>query len=155
MHRRDLIKAAGMAALAPMFAGEKSRTVVLPPGKWHDFWSGRAWQGGSTLEVDDTFAEIPLYVRGDAAVPWAAPAASTSDAAARVLRVRVYGSGATAWQGRGPDLEGLVLSWDSASQKGTVKPSRSAARPYRIDAWERIGKAQTASDAPPTRSNQL
>jgi alpha-D-xyloside xylohydrolase len=141
--------------VAPMFAGEKSRTVVLPPGKWHDFWSGLALEGGSTLEVDETFAEIPMYVRGDTVLPWAVPAASTSDAAARVLRVRVYGSGAMAWQGRGPDLEGLVLSWDSASQKGTVKPSRSAARPYRIDTWERIGKAQTASDAPPTRSNQL
>lgn len=140
--------------VAPIFAGEKSRTVVLPSGKWHEFWSGRTLDGGRTVEVNSAFAEIPVYVRGDAVVPWAMPAASTSDAAARVLRVRVYGDGATSWEGNGPDLEGLVLSWDSASQKGIVKAARSAARPYQVDRWERIGEAQTVSDTLRTSSDQ-
>ena len=112
---------------------------MLPTGAWHDFWSGRELEGGRTIEVNNTFAAIPVYVRGDAVVPWAAPAASTSDDAARELRVRVYGSGRTPWQGAGPDLEGLMLSWDADAQRGTVTPARSAARPYRITGWEKIG----------------
>ena len=125
--------------VAPLFAGEKSRPVVLPAGTWHDFWTGARHEGGRTIEVDSTFAEIPLYVRGDAVVPWAATAASTSDAAARDLRVRVYGSGESSWQGAGPDLDGVRLSWDAAAQQGSATPARSASRPYRVTKWEKIG----------------
>lgn len=125
--------------VAPLFAGEKNRTVVLPPGAWHDFWSGHKLEGGRTVEVESTVAEIPVYVRGDAVVPWAAPAASTSDDAARELRVRIYGSGQTPWQGAGPDLDGLVLSWDADAQRGRVTPPRSAGHPYRVTEWQKIG----------------
>jgi alpha-D-xyloside xylohydrolase len=130
---------------APLFAGEKQRNVVLPAGTWHEFWSGRSLEGGRVVEVGGTFAEIPLYVRGDAVMPWASPAASTSDSAARELRVRVYGSGAKAWKGQGPDLDGFSLSWDHDTKHGTVSPARSAVRPYRVVGWERIGDTGTAS----------
>jgi alpha-D-xyloside xylohydrolase len=26
---------------APLFAGQTSRTVTLPPGKWYDFYTGK------------------------------------------------------------------------------------------------------------------
>src|SRR5438874_792801 len=31
--------------VAPLFAGEPGRDIVLPPGRWHDFWTGRAING--------------------------------------------------------------------------------------------------------------
>ena len=38
--------------VAPLFAGEASRKVVIPQGSWHDFWSGR---GGRPVEPNYPF----------------------------------------------------------------------------------------------------
>ena len=35
--------------VAPLFAGEASRKVVMPQGAWHDFWSGEAVAGGTEI----------------------------------------------------------------------------------------------------------
>ena len=141
--------------VAPLFAGEADRAVVLPSGVWHDFWTGEALPGGRTVRVAKSFERIPLYVREGSVIPWAEPAASTEHAAARRLRVRVYGKGDRSWQGRGDELEGLSLTWDGKVGKGEARglarrdePSAAhgvthggtvATRPYSIVGWDKIG----------------
>jgi len=47
----------------------RSREVYLPDGIWYDFWTGRRWEGGRTVEVEAPLDTIPLFVRGGSLVP--------------------------------------------------------------------------------------
>ncbi len=125
--------------IAPLFAGEPGRTVVLPPGSWHDLWTGERLTGGRSLHVDRSFDRIPAYVRAGSILPWAEPGLSCEDPAARRLHVRVYGDGSLAWQGRGPELEGFTLMWDERRGKGILKDAHPHQRTYTVIAWEPIG----------------
>ena len=125
--------------VAPMFAGEPGRAVVLPAGDWHDFWTGERIAGGQRIHVDRSFERIPVYVLSDSIVPWAEVGLSTNDPAARRLRVRVYGNGQRQWKGRGSDLEGLSLKWSPEASQGRASLPRDAKRPYQIIGWDKIG----------------
>jgi alpha-D-xyloside xylohydrolase len=122
--------------VAPLFAGEKGRDIVLPPGNWHDFWTGELFIGGRSIHVGQSRHEIPVYIRENAVMPWAEPAASTEDPAARHMQVRVYGNGSLAWRGRGEDLEGMLLR---ANAENSVTQVANARRAYRITTWNVIG----------------
>ena len=117
-------------------AGENGRDVVLPSGNWHDFWTGRLMNGNQKLHVDRSQREIPVYIRENAVMPWAEPAASTGDPKARRVRVRMYGNGSLAWRGQGEDLQGMLLSADANT---SVTEVANAPRPYTITAWDHIG----------------
>ena len=55
--------------VAPFFAGEPSRTVVLPPGRWYDFFTGAFAGEQEVIELSSTRPEIPLFVRDGGIVP--------------------------------------------------------------------------------------
>jgi len=55
--------------VAPIFAGEKSRKVELPPGRWFDFYTGMSAGNGETITVEATLGKIPLYVRDGGLIP--------------------------------------------------------------------------------------
>ncbi len=59
--------------VAPMFAGQNSRAVYLPAGDWFDFWTHAKFSGGTTLEVTNGIARIPLFVKGGTLLPLAEP----------------------------------------------------------------------------------
>jgi len=46
--------------------GESERAVYLPPGVWHDYWTGRRYEGGTTISLPVTLDSIPMFVRGGA-----------------------------------------------------------------------------------------
>ncbi|HSF46498.1 MAG TPA: glycoside hydrolase family 31 protein, partial [Chitinophagaceae bacterium] len=48
--------------IAPLFAGETSRTVVLPSGKWFDFYTGRLAGEGEVIKVTPGLDKIPVFV---------------------------------------------------------------------------------------------
>jgi alpha-glucosidase len=54
-----------------MEAGATVREVVLPPGKWFDFWSDEILEGGRTISAEVTLERIPIYVRDGSAIPLA------------------------------------------------------------------------------------
>lgn len=122
--------------VAPLFAGENGRDLVLPGGNWHDFWTGKLLSGNQKIHVNRSQREIPVYVRENAIVPWAEPAASTEDSNARRVRVRIYGNGSLAWRGQGEDLQDMLLSTDA---KASMVEVANAPRPYSIIAWDHIG----------------
>jgi alpha-D-xyloside xylohydrolase len=78
--------------IAPLFANEPGRDIVLPSGRWHDFWTGETHDGGTKLHVTSEYRQIPVYVRGDASIPWSAVARSTADPASRQIVMRMYGA---------------------------------------------------------------
>lgn len=55
--------------VAPMFAGEESRAVVLPPGKWYDFYTGDLVGEAEVITVTPGLDRIPLFVRDGGIIP--------------------------------------------------------------------------------------
>jgi alpha-glucosidase (family GH31 glycosyl hydrolase) len=49
--------------------GAKIRTLYLPRGRWFDFWTGQAIEGGREIARDVDLATTPLYVRAGAILP--------------------------------------------------------------------------------------
>jgi alpha-D-xyloside xylohydrolase len=72
--------------VAPMFAGDTARSVILPPGRWYDFYSGALVGAGETITVKPGIDRIPLFVRDGGILPLIA-----SDSGGRDLEVRHYG----------------------------------------------------------------
>lgn len=79
--------------VAPVFAGEKTRRVILPKGRWCSFWTGEIVEGGSGFTVETSLDRIPVYVKGDSIFPMGGIGDSTQDEATRQIVVRVYGDG--------------------------------------------------------------
>jgi alpha-D-xyloside xylohydrolase len=55
--------------VAPLFAGETSRTVILPAGRWYDFYTGGFVGAGEVITATPGLTRIPLYVRDGATIP--------------------------------------------------------------------------------------
>ncbi len=55
--------------VAPLFVGETARTVILPHGKWYDFYTGDYVGNGEVITVQPSLDRIPLYVREGAIIP--------------------------------------------------------------------------------------
>jgi alpha-glucosidase (family GH31 glycosyl hydrolase) len=56
--------------LAPVLeAGATTRQVLLPAGLWHDFWSGRSYTGGGTIDYPAPLDRLPILVRGGSILP--------------------------------------------------------------------------------------
>lgn len=78
--------------VAPMFAGQETRKVVLPKGKWYDFYTGKLVGEGEVIVANHGLDKIPLYVKDGGIVPMMKPMKNTKawnkDVA---LEIRVYG----------------------------------------------------------------
>ncbi len=70
--------------------GADGRWVYLPHGRWFDFWTGRAFEGGDETWVDAPLDKVPLFVREGAVLPLAQPAAHTDALDPAQLELRVY-----------------------------------------------------------------
>ncbi len=121
--------------VAPLFAGEGSRSVYLPHGEWCDFWSGAHVSGGQTIQVPASSENIPAYVKSGSIFPVAEIGHSADDARARKLTVRLYGDGSRPFQIKNGGASNLQLSWDPRLSKGAVIQRDPASRPYSISGW--------------------
>ena len=78
--------------VAPIPPGVKARKVVLPAGRWYDFYTGRLAGENETIEVTPPLSQIPLFVRDGGLIPlvgerqWTAPPGEVQP-----LEVRHYG----------------------------------------------------------------
>jgi alpha-glucosidase (family GH31 glycosyl hydrolase) len=67
---RDQFMAGDALLVAPIAPGAKSRKVLLPQGKWFDFYTGRpVGQGPGVVEVAPPLSQISLLVRDGSLVP--------------------------------------------------------------------------------------
>lgn len=55
--------------VAPIVPGLKSRRVVLPPGRWYDFRTGKLAGENQIIDVSPALNETPLFVKEGALVP--------------------------------------------------------------------------------------
>ena len=77
--------------IAPLFAGETERKVVLPKGKWYDFYTGEFAGEGDVITVVPGLSKIPVYVKEGGIIPlW--PAISKMKDEKLPLEIRCYGN---------------------------------------------------------------
>ncbi|MDO6436387.1 glycoside hydrolase family 31 protein [Cyclobacterium sp. 1_MG-2023] len=55
--------------VAPLFAGEESRSVVLPKGNWYDFYSGKFVGNGEIITINARMDQIPVFVKDGGIIP--------------------------------------------------------------------------------------
>ncbi len=79
--------------VAPLFAGETSRQVILPQGKWYDFYTGEFAGEGTIITAEPGLSKIPVYVRDGGIVPMM-PAVTKLDGTKQPLEIRHYGQSA-------------------------------------------------------------
>jgi alpha-glucosidase (family GH31 glycosyl hydrolase) len=74
----------------------KSRKVLLPAGKWYDFYTGKFAGENQTIDVTPALAQMPVFVKDGALIPMLAEDRQWAPAANEVvpLEVRHYGTGA-------------------------------------------------------------
>ena len=79
--------------VAPMFAGESSRKVVLPQGKWFHFYTGKFAGEGTAITVSAPLDQVPLFVKDGGIVPMMAAVNNLrQQRGAMALEVRHYGT---------------------------------------------------------------
>jgi alpha-D-xyloside xylohydrolase len=119
--------------VAPLFAGEATRAVVMPEGSWHDFWTGEAIKGGTQISVPASTGPIPVYVKSGSIVPWADVGLFAQAPETRRITARVYGGGSLPFTLKN-GTKSLRLSWGSGGGS-----TEGEADGYDVYAWKVLG----------------
>ncbi len=122
--------------VAPIPPGTKSRKVMLPAGKWYDFYTGKFAGENMTIEVRPSLAEMPVFVKDGALIPMIAarPSAPASGEVV-ALEVRHYGEAAGKLalyddDGETFDFEKGNFSWtELAAERGADGAWKGAVTP--------------------------
>ena len=78
--------------VAPLFKGQTERSVILPKGKWYDFYTGKFAGEGEIIRVSPGLAHIPVFVKEGGIVPMMPPLLHAPAAGQKFdLEIRVYG----------------------------------------------------------------
>jgi alpha-D-xyloside xylohydrolase len=134
--------------VAPVVAGQTSRSVYLPAGGWYDFWTGERLAGGKRVDVAAPLERIPLFVKAGTLLPLADVTLHTDDPASGRLTVSVYAGDAphdltaTLYEDDGahdPALTEVALSWNAERRAGTLARTGPARAPrYEAFAWRAV-----------------
>jgi alpha-glucosidase (family GH31 glycosyl hydrolase) len=90
---KDQYMAGEYLLVAPLFTGQKTRKVVLPKGKWYDFYSGEYAGDGEVLTIEPGLNKIPVYAKDGAIIPMMKPRLHAPKAGEKVdLLIRFYGT---------------------------------------------------------------
>lgn len=89
---KDQYMAGENLLVAPMFTGQKSRKVILPKGRWYDFYTGAFAGDGEVITVTPGLDKIPVYVKDGAIIPMMPPMLHAPKKGEKVdLEIRHYG----------------------------------------------------------------
>ena len=129
--------------VAPLFAGETERKVVLPKGKWYDFYSGKLAGEGEVITVSPGLDKIPVFVRDGGIIPMFEPDnISLKTGEKNNLIIRFYGTKEGAYRlydddGETFDYEKGAFSWREirvvSAKDGKLKGTISKAEKSKPD----------------------
>ena len=89
---KDEYMAGDNLLVAPLFTGQQTRTVILPRGKWYDFYTGAYAGNGELITVSPGRDKIPVFVRDGAIIPLQPPLLHAPAAGEKTdLECRHYG----------------------------------------------------------------
>jgi alpha-D-xyloside xylohydrolase len=69
----DQYMAGPFLLVAPFYAGEITRKVVLPKGKWYNFYDGEYVGNGEIITVNARLDQIPVFVKDGGIIPLMQP----------------------------------------------------------------------------------
>lgn len=89
---KDQYMAGEYLLVAPMFAGQTTRSVLLPKGDWYDFYTGEFVGNGEKIEVTPGLDRIPVFVKDGGIIPMMEPRLHAPASGEKVnLEIRHYG----------------------------------------------------------------
>ncbi|RZK44857.1 MAG: ABC transporter substrate-binding protein, partial [Pedobacter sp.] len=95
---KDQYMAGEYLLVAPLFTGDTTRKVILPKGKWYDFYTGAFVGDGSVITVTPGLNKIPVYVKDGGIIPMMKPILHAPKAGEKVdLDIRHYGTAASTY----------------------------------------------------------
>jgi alpha-D-xyloside xylohydrolase len=114
---KDQYMAGEYLLVAPMFTGKTTREVILPEGKWYDFYTGEYAGNGEIIKVTPRLDKIPVFVKDGGIIPMMPPMLHAPSAGQKFeLEIRYYGSKEGSYElydddGETFDYEKGVYSW--------------------------------------------
>ncbi|WP_114749613.1 glycoside hydrolase family 31 protein [Pleomorphovibrio marinus] len=152
---KDQYMAGEHLLVAPMFEGEEERKVVLPEGKWYDFYSGELMGDGEEIIVRPGLSQIPVFVKDGGIIPMTTPSLHATGAGEKYdLIIRHYGKKEGSYRlydddGETFDYENGDYSWreikvllgDDGQYQGTVSEPQPG-KPDNLGkiTWEFMGR---------------
>lgn len=140
---RDQYMAGEYLLVAPLFKGQNARRVILPQGKWYDFWDGKYAGNGEVITVSAGLDKIPVFVKEGGIIPLMPPMMHAPVAGQKYdLEIRYYGTTQGKYllyddDGVTFDYEKGDYSWRtimvSADKKGKMKGTISPAEKGKPD----------------------
>ena len=132
---KDQYMAGEYLLIAPLFKGQTERKVVLPRGKWYDFYTGKLAGEGEVIQVSAGLDHIPVFVKDGGIIPMMPPLLHAPAAGEKFdLEIRWYGKKQGNYDlydddGETFDYEKGVYSWRkiavSSDKKGKLAGSIS------------------------------
>jgi alpha-D-xyloside xylohydrolase len=90
---KDQYMAGENLLVAPLFTGQTTRKVVLPKGKWYDFYTGELVGDGQVITITPGLNTIPVYVKDGGIIPMMRPMLHAPKAGEKVdMEIRYYGT---------------------------------------------------------------
>ncbi len=78
-----------LIAASPKPESPQPYDICLPPGRWYDYWTGKALPGGALSETP-SLAHLPVFVRAGTILPRQPLVQSTSETPHGLLRLDIY-----------------------------------------------------------------
>jgi alpha-glucosidase (family GH31 glycosyl hydrolase) len=89
---KDQYMAGEYLLIAPLFAGQKTRSIILPKGNWYDFYTGAYAGNGEVITVTPGLEKIPVYVKDGGIIPMMDARMHAPEVKEKVnLEIRYYG----------------------------------------------------------------
>jgi alpha-D-xyloside xylohydrolase len=89
---KDQYMAGEYLLVAPVFAGDSIRRVILPKGKWYDFYTGEFVGDGEIISFKPTLDKIPVYVKDGGIIPMMSAMLHAPKKGEKVdIEIRYYG----------------------------------------------------------------
>jgi len=108
---------------APILSKGGSRSVYLPKGKWYDFNTNKAIDGGQTISIENApLATLPAYLRAGSILPLGPVMQYTGQMPVDPLEVRVY-----------PGADGSFDLYEDAGDDYSYEQGHSTTIPFRWD----------------------
>ncbi len=79
--------------VAPVIDSTGNRSVYLPPGKWIGLFSGKKYDGGTTLTAHFKVDETPVFVHEGSIIPEQPDMAYSNQKPLNPILIKIYGSG--------------------------------------------------------------
>lgn len=152
---KDEYMAGEYLLVAPLFTGQTSRKVMLPKGKWYDFYTGKYAGNGQVITVTPGLDKIPVFVKDGGIIPMMPPLLHAPPAGTKTdLEIRHYGEKPGTYRlydddGETYDYEKGDYSWrtiqvtkdTNGNWKGTLSaPEKDKPNTVGNTTWKFMGK---------------